>query len=645
MAWTFRRTLLFCFCALVLALGGVSAYLGTVMIGNRVYAEAQERVRSNLLVARAVYDARINHVLSTVRICCELPMARRAVMGKGVDTICAELARVRVENALDFLSVCDGGGTVRLRAAPPFQRGDSLGGDELIMRALRGETVAGTHIFSRDELAREAEGLEERAYTVVEETPMARPRREKAETSGMVLVAACPVRDARGDLIGAVYGGQLLNRNDGLVDQIRDAAFPGGEQYEGKPLGNVTLFLDDVRIATNVLTAGGNRAIGSRVSKQVYESTVEKGKAWSARAFVVNDWYLAAYVPIRDAVTGRVIGMFYMGLLAEKYDDERTAALGKFLLVIGAGIAAALVISCVLAYRLSAPITRLVRASGRLSSGELGLTVDETTHFTEAAGLTSAFNEMSKALKRNDDALRAANEALKVANRNYMEMLGFVTHELKSPLASVTMNLDTLKKGLVGGLNEKQAHVLRSIIRNVNYFEEMIKNYLDLSRIEKGELQVEKRTIDLRSDVVDPVVANLQDQFDAKKMVVAVDIPPGATLNADPDLLKIVYDNLLSNAAKYGAEGGRVDVGFEESAEQLRLNVRNEGKGIRPDRLGQLFRKFSRLPEEAQAKQKGTGLGLFISREIVEKHGGAIRAESEPDRWADFIFEIPKDAV
>lgn len=224
-----------------------------------------------------------------------------------------------------------------------------------------------------------------------------------------------------------------------------------------------------------------------------------------------------------------------------------------------------------------------------------------------------------------------------------MEMLGFVTHELKNPLNSVIFSAASLRDGYLGPLGEKQKETADRIHRNAKYLEEMIANYLSLSRIEKGELAAKPGEVKLLADVVQPIAAQLQGQVEEAGMSLEVRVPEDLTLVADPALLRIVLDNLLTNAAKYGRRGGLVRVEAEEKDGRVRLSVWNEGEGIKPENLPKLFGKFVRLEQQATKARKGTGLGLFICREIAQLHGGRIWAESEYGRWAKFTLEVPKN--
>jgi signal transduction histidine kinase len=222
-----------------------------------------------------------------------------------------------------------------------------------------------------------------------------------------------------------------------------------------------------------------------------------------------------------------------------------------------------------------------------------------------------------------------------------MEMLGFVSHELKNPLSSAMMSLHTVKGGYLGELTDAQEKSLDSVARSLDYFQEMIKNYLDLSRLEKGELEAHRQRVHLRSQVVEPVIEGLSKSLEEREMHLVDKLPEDLEVYADSDLLRVVYDNLLSNAIKYGEEGGTIALDASLGEDEVTLSVYNEGQGIPPEQMPRLFKKFSRLDSPEYAKEKGTGLGLFICREIVEEHGGQIWADSEEGEWVRFSFTLP----
>jgi len=547
------------------------------------------------------------------------------------------LELLRQSQNMDVLNVMDAEGRVLLRTNAPYTSGDVVTDDPVVRRAITTRKLAaGTVIVSQERLMRAGDEL------------LARCLENGGELRGMMQTVAVPVI-AEDRLLGIVQMGSLVNGASEKVDRIRDAVFKN-EQYNGKPLGTATIFMDDVRISTNVLDAQGKRAVGTRASPEVVQRVLVEGKPWTGRAWVVDTWYLAQYDPIYDP-DGRIVGMLYVGELEQKYLDLRTQALMLFLTVVLAGMLLAFVVFFLIVRSIVEPIQQLAYATKRIAEGDLTYRINAEPHSAtqdEIKNLALSFDEMAEQLQRQREqieadrrALEKLNEDLQTTNRNYMEMLGFVSHELKNPLSSAIMNVHTVKDGYVGPLNETQKAALESVAKSLRYFREMIANYLDLSRLEKGELRVNPTRVALQSDVVAPIVEGLARALQEKRMTLENEIPPTLELNADRDLLRIVYDNLLSNAIKYGREGGKIVLTARANDGTVTLSVWNEGDGIPEDKMNLLFKKFSRIPGTSSAGKKGTGLGLYICKEIVEKHGGKIWAESQVGAWTKFTFELP----
>ncbi|MBN1558276.1 MAG: cache domain-containing protein [Lentisphaerae bacterium] len=629
------RTKIFKRLALVVVLFAVlSILLGVRTIQSRVLQEAQTRVRLDLSSAWAVYDSQLDKIRTIVA----LSAAKQAVI-----ELCAagdwdapevrnRLDRIRVRFGLDYLGVTDAEGQVRLRTTPPYAAGDYRTTDPVVAEALNGKAAAGMQLLSSAELAREAEGLREQAFLELENTPRARRTTREVETRGMVMTAAAPVT-SQGGVTGVVYGGLLVNRNFELIDRIHEVVY-GDEMYEGAPLGTATVFLHDSRIATTVRRANGNRALGTRVSKEVADRVLDNGEPWIGEAFVVRDWYLTAYEPIRDG-HGEVIGMLYVGILKEPFVDYGRSLIWRYVGLSAFVLVVALVTAFLLAGRLAAPIHRLVEASNRMKDGSSAVPVPCEGACSETEALIHAFNGMTRTLAEREERLRQLN-------RSYMETLGFVSHELKSPVASIMNYVYLLREGKLGSLNEKQQRALRSIDSGGHRLVEMVRHYLNLSRIENGELSPAPATLAVRGEVVDPVLEALHGELEERGMRVDNRIGADVTVHADGNMIREVFENLLSNALKYGRAGGAIELTAEPRDGFVEFCVRNEGDGIPPDKMDRLFTKFSRLEDAGKAGAgKGTGLGLFITRHVVEAHGGTIRAESEYGRWAAFRFTLP----
>ncbi len=236
--------------------------------------------------------------------------------------------------------------------------------------------------------------------------------------------------------------------------------------------------------------------------------------------------------------------------------------------------------------------------------------------------------------------LAETNEKLDVANRNYMQMLGFVTHELKSPLAAMQSMISLIVDGFVNDPDKMNYHLLR-IQRNCEDLQGMVKNYLDLSRAERGELIAKKSEINFHKEVVEPCVDQTRALFDSRNVTLTVTSPEHLTTLADPELLRIALVNYLTNAAKYGAEHGQATLTVVEEQGVITASVWNEGTGFTAEDKEKLFGKFSRLKNENTANKRGSGLGLFLLKRILDQHDGKVWAESEPGQWAKFCLSFP----
>jgi len=632
---------------LVIALFGVlGAALSAFIINRTMVNEAQRRVSLDLRSAWSVLHNELDRLQLFVTVLSTGKRVDEAYDRPDSPAQRAALDAARRQCGFDFLGLTDMKGQVIVRALQPHTTGDYLSNDPIVAAALRGEAAKGMALLGPQRLRNEGGDLEERAFMVFEPTPKSKLRAKTSEAAGMSLMASAPVFDEGGKISGVLYAGTLLNRNHGLVDKIRAIVFED-KLYQGRQVGAVTIFQWDCRIATNVILPNGNRAIGTRVSEEVYDKVLENGLNWYDRAFVVNDWYLSAYDPIHD-VEGKVLGILYVGVLAKQYDDLKKSLwklYGTISLAVGLFV---LAVGLVFARRLTGSISGLADAARTIADGNLDLNVREPKTDDEVKDLTRAFNVMAARLKERDEGLRRANTALEDTNRslhvlntNYLDMLGFVSHELKNSLGVIYTSARALDAGLVGPMSESQTALARNIARTIDGAVKMTRNYLDLARIEKGELRVRPERADMIKDIINPVLEELKPMVNERKVAIEKTLPDSIPICGDVALLKIAYRNLLDNALKYGNEAATVRLGFEEKEGMLQFEIWNEGKGLTKEQLSRLFEKFVRFHTPAESS-RSTGLGLFITRDIVTKHEGRIWADSEAGKWMRFRFVLPK---
>jgi len=643
-----RTRLLGAFVGAVLLSGILAILAGSFLINKMVIREAQRRVVLGLKTADAMLERRLEEALKVCMVMAEGDIAEKLRSHESLDR--RFLDQLRIKYGYDFLQLLDTRGAVWTPDDRGHERTQAASSPVVIHALLEQKPQAGISILDLEDLtSTENDILAARTRIPVVPTPHAKPGGPKELTIAMVLEAAAPVINERQELTGIVRLGTVLNQNFDFVDFVRENVFTAAT-YKGKNLGTVTIFLADVRITTNVVGPDGKRAVGTRVSEEVYDEVLGQGQTWTGPAFVVDSWYISAYEPLRD-IEGEIIGMLYVGVVKKRYDDMRNQAMALFIVVVVLAIIGAVFLSSWLAGRLTRPLVQLTTGAAEVARGNLSYQLSQPfrAQRDEINRLTAAFNQMVNSLKeRNeqlhrsrDDLQRTATELKQWVN-NYLEALEFITHELKNQIAAMKINLLAVRDGYVGEISHDQKEALDDVGQAINRAEEMILNYLNLSRIEKGELQVRSRPVHVENDVIRPVLSNLRGRLEARGMRVELEIEEDLFVQADPSLLQIVYENLLSNAAKYGREGGFVRLLGERRNGKAELHVWNDGPGVPVDQMDRMFKRFSRLqaPQEG-GQDRGTGLGLFITREIVRRHGGDIVAESAYNEWIDFIFSLP----
>lgn len=608
-AASLKTKIILSFLAVILALGVCISVLGVVIIRTNIFERAQQQARNDLMAARFLYENEMANAMIALNLIADTD----------------NLDELKKQLSFDYLFFI------------PFEK-KMAAKSSIIRRAFEGEAAAGTRIINQQELLNLGRDLFQKSRIKIIFTPKARPTERQLLQDAMAMEFARPVYEGRGYLKGVLVGGRLLNRNFALVDKIRNLVFNERRFYNNKPVGTVTIFQGDVRISTNVLDEKGERAVGTRVSATVYDNVLGRGLRWVNRAFVVTSWYLTAYEPLRD-FDGHIIGILYVGILEKPFIDMARDILVAFFAILVFAVALAVILAVILAQAIAKPVRDMLAAMEKISRGDLHERLKSGTTVIELDVLAASFNEMAAKLDERDKNLKVSNEKLARLNKSYLELIGFVTHELKGILSSLILNAYTIRDGFLGMINFKQRKVLDSITRNLDYFAATVKNFFDLSRIEKQEIHVVKKDILLKEDVFDGSVEAFLKQAEEKNMVIINRIDPGLKVFADLDLLQIVANNLVGNAVKYGAQGGQVIIEARPVADKFEVEVYNDGRPVSDSEKEKLFKRFSRLQSPETKKVRGTGLGLFITKEIIERHGGTIWFEAK-ESGNSFVFSV-----
>lgn len=622
------------FLLIIIAGNVIFTIAGIHLVGNRFEIEAQEKVRTDLNAAREIYLNELRHVEDVTRLTAQRYFLRDALQSGELEQATYELMDVKADEDLDFLSVTDLDGIVIMRTTNPDHVGDDQRRDEIVAEVFATNLpAASTVVVSYENLLEESPLLAERAIIQFVETPKARPRAETRITSGLVLKAAAPIFDDQGNMVGVLYGGVMLNRNYGIVDKIKQTVFQNVE-YKGKDTGTATIFLDDVRISTNVNNDKGMRAIGTRLSEEVYNLTVIEGKTWLGRAFVVTDWYITAYEPIKN-IHQETIGSLYVGVLEQKYTDLKNQTVLVFLAISLGGILLTTALSLLLARTISLPIRDLANASRELAQGNLDAKVKNVTH-DELGELADSFNAMAAALRDRDQKLKEFTKR-KIMESERLAIVGQlaanVAHEINNPLQGiVTYSSLLLERDICDEASRKN---IEKISIQANRCREIIRGLLDFSRQKKPI-----KTLTNINDMLRRCVSLVENQAQFQNIEIVRNFDDSLPMIVmDPSQIERVFLNLIINAAEAMNGGGTLTLTtcFGMSEKNIEIEVKDTGHGISIENMEKIFNPFFTTKEIGH----GVGLGLAISYGIVKEHNGEITVESEIGKGARFIVSLP----
>lgn len=577
--------------------------------------------------------------------------------GAALDALLDE-ARARLE--LDFLYVIDREG--RLMASVTGQTAGALRTDWPVIRdALAGRPSTGIDIFDNADLQTLSLDLAARARVPLVPTPNAVPTERTEETRGMVVQSASPVN--LGDGREAVLvGGILLNQNLVFIDTINDLVYREASLPEGSQ-GTATLFLDDVRISTNVRLFEGRRALGTRVSAAVRSAVLGEGQTWLDSAFVVNDWYISAYEPIEDS-RGKRVGMLYVGFLEAPF----TAAKHQTVLTIVAAFLAITAASVPIFLRwargIFEPLERVDATIAKVESGDLGARTGPVGSRDEIGRVAVHLDDLLDQLERSDRQLRRWNEELnarvdertrelQLANRQLEattkqlimseklaaigEITAGVAHEINNPIAVMQGNLEVVR-AVVGDRAELAKVEFQLLDEQIQRISQIVTKLLQFAKPEEFAGFVDRHAPGAAVADCLPLVQHLLAR--AAIEVTLTDTAGRLVLMNRTELQQVVV-NLVVNAIHAMPDGGRLAMTTRDSDRDGRpgveIVVSDTGIGMDPDVAAKVFDPFF-----TTKRQDGTGLGLSISQTLVRRQGGAIACASRPGEGATFTVWLPE---
>jgi two-component system NtrC family sensor kinase len=646
-----KAKLILAFSAVIVAGVALSAAAGITLIGTAILRQARDKVWQDLNGAREVYQKEGELVGTAVELIAQGldPAQRGDEAGRG--RLVEQLEGLRAMKGLDFLALADPSGRVILRSRNPGAAGDRYPNDMAKWVGWSRKTVVSSERFERGQLQLEGGDLAERAAIATVRTPRSMDRPEEEGTAGLVLLAAVPLADAQHRIEYILYGGVLINNTVSLVDKAKRVLYRD-EKYRGRDLGAVTIFLDDYRVATNVAAADGRRALGTRVSEDVYRRVMERGSRWAGRAFVVDAWCMAAYEPIRD-ISGRPVGMLYAGTLEAPFVRLRNRVVLVYVAIALLTVLGLAVTANWAAGRIIRPVRELVAATGEIARGNLEHRVRPRSG-DEVGQLGESFNRMAAELKRATEGYRELNQSLemRVAERtreleeardhlvqteklsSLGKMAAGIAHEINNPLTSILLNAHLMQERLPR--NSRLRENLALVIGETERCSAIVKGMLEFARQTVPNL----RPVDLNS-ALEKTMLIMESQLLLQQVRVEARLDRSLPrVPADEGKLRQVFANIILNAADAMPGGGKLEIATRLDAGERKAEIafRDSGGGIPREMLPKIFDPFF-----STKGTKGTGLGLAISYGIIQQHGGIITAESQQGRGTSFTITLPMD--
>ncbi|WEX73977.1 cache domain-containing protein [Sinorhizobium numidicum] len=563
---------------------------------------------------------------------------------------------------LDFLYVIDADGNVLASAAASTQ--SMLRNDwPVIVSAIDGRSSTAIDIFAHTDLNRLSPDLAARARLPLVNTPNAQPTDRKEESRGMVIHSASPI-SIEGGRKAILVGGILLNQNLLFIDTIndlvyREASLPAGSQ------GTATLFLDDVRISTNVRLFEDRRALGTRVSRAVRSAVLEHGRIWLDSAFVVNDWYISAYEPLVDSHGNRV-GMLYVGFLQAPFTAAKIQTVLTIAIAFLTIAAASVPIFLRWAQGIFQPLERMNATIAKVESGDLRARTGPVDSRDEIGRVAVHLDNLLDQIEQRDQELRQWNQELntrvdertrelQLANRRLEattkqlimseklaaigEITAGVAHEINNPIAVMQGNLEVIRS-VIGEHAELASTEFQLLDEQIRRISQIVTKLLQFAKPEEFAGFVERY---LPGKVIAdclPLVKHLLAKAD-----IEVRLEDQATrfVFMNRTELQQVMVNLIVNAIHAMPDGGTLTLSARDAdwdrSSGVEIVVRDTGVGMEQDVAARVFDPFF-----TTKRQDGTGLGLSISQTLVTRQGGSISVETGPGKGAAFSIWLPEAA-
>lgn len=598
----------------------------TVAILQRIAVHnAQEEITHNLNIAQTIYQ-NVNEDLKYI-----IRDQNRTIFthleNNQVGPLRAELKKTVLKNNLDFFVITDANGKVIISASNPQSEGESLSDDYSVQKAKGGEISVSTEILNE-------EGL--KIIGLIQQAKI--PGVDKAQ--GLVIKAVLPVINREEKIIGTMSAGYLLNNNNKIIiDKIK------------RTTGLMScIFLGDLRVCSNMPSKGGEHVVGERLETAKMKQVPGTDRRYIGQILVMGERYISGNTPIYNS-NREIVGSLGVSIPEASIFTLRNNLIKIFALAVFFSIFLASIFGFLKGGSIVRSIKRLKVGTEAVSKGDFEHSIGINSK-DEIEELADFFNEMTlqlKIYKRQIDEysrdleikVRQRTIELEAANKQLVEyermaamgkMATAISHELRNVLAGI-QTVAYYIKSTAAKECPKLTDSIQDIDDDVNYANNILDNISRFSRPKKLMLV----DVDINLIVEDVLSSfNFREMFKKNNIEITRDLDPTIPkIKADGVQIKEVVLNLVINAVQAMQNSGRLGIVTKKDGDYLRLEAHDTGGGISQEALKNLFTPFF------TTKSKGLGLGLCISKEIIEAHQGKIEVQAELNKGTVFIVTLP----
>ena len=611
---------------------GLNALVTSRVINEYLLNAQTDRLQRDLDLTNGFYQQKLNAVNSLSQFVALDPQTVTALPAalKGdqadiqtIDQVINRMITTQILDGTRLVILLDSGGSIVAGRSIPVDgkisaalSAGNWGKLPIVAQTLASKKpIVSTEVISGIYLAQV--GLDKQAHIVIQATPQtsSQPFDPLEGTAGLAIVGVYPLLNGSGQISGAVLTAYLFNNDFSLVDYIKSKA----------KVETVTIFQGDLRVSTNVPDSTGGRAVGTRVSQDVYQRVLLQGQNYSGRVFVVNNWYIGSYEPLRD-FRNNIVGMIYAGVRETVFDSlvvafyTREAWIALFCILVAG------VIAIPIARLITRPIASLLEANQQLAKGDMDVRV-ETNGKGEIALLGLSFNNMVETLQESEQELLHQAKLASVG-----QLAAGVAHELNNPLGTILLYSDMMLKEAAE--QDPRRQDLKMIIQEVQRCKTIVADLLNFAR----QHEISAQEVDLHA-LLDDVVNKIRLQPPFEKVTFVRQFDPNLPLiQADAAQLQQVFVNLFNNSADAMENSGTITISTHPGdAQSVEIRVSDTGCGIPAENLSKLFTPFF----TTKPAGKGTGLGLSIVYGIIKLHRGQIAVNSQVGHGTTIIITLP----